>query len=78
MVAAGHRVTLLCGRADKSTDADEAEAAAGIEIRRAPIRYAQRMSYTKRLLVLRAYMRWAVREGKAMPRPTSCSRAPRH
>lgn len=70
IVAAGHEVTLLCGKLDRSRDADlEEAAAAGIAIRRAPILYSQKQSYLRRLWTFQRYMRWAVRAGKEVDRP---------
>jgi glycosyltransferase involved in cell wall biosynthesis len=70
LVARGHDVTLLCGHTEGAADADiELAREAGIVIHRAPVCYGHRMSYTRRLLAFHAYMRWAVRTGKACRDP---------
>jgi glycosyltransferase involved in cell wall biosynthesis len=69
LVSAGHEVTLLCGRLDRSSDADVEDAErAGIRIQRAPILYSQRFSYLQRMVVFRRYMTWAERTGRDLPR----------
>jgi len=70
LVERGHDVTLLCGHTEGAADADiELAREAGIVIHRAPVRYGHRMSYSRRLLAFHAYMRWAVRTGKACRNP---------
>ncbi len=70
LVERGHGVTLLCGHTEGAADADIALARdVGIAVHRAPVRYGHRMSYSRRLLAFHAYMRWAVRTGKACRDP---------
>ena len=70
LVTRGHRVTLLCGRLDRSSEEDvRAARDAGIELRQAPILYSQRYSYARRLVAFGRYMAWAVAEGTRIERP---------
>lgn len=70
LVAWGHDVTLLCGRMDRSHQADvDLARAAGLDIHQGDIGYSQALSYSERLLAFRRYMRWAAATARTVPRP---------
>lgn len=70
LVQMGHEVTLLCGTSKKSSPQDVEDAKrVGIDLHRAPVIYNHNFSYFKRLLSFRDYMKWAIHEGKSLPKP---------
>lgn len=70
LVRMGHEVTLLCGMTDLSKPEDVIAAREeGITILQAPIHYSQRLSYFKRMVSFRRFMKWAVRTGKELSPP---------
>jgi lipopolysaccharide/colanic/teichoic acid biosynthesis glycosyltransferase/glycosyltransferase involved in cell wall biosynthesis len=70
LVRLGHSVTVLCGTFEAATATDfDTAVAAGVEIVRSPIAYGQAQTTTRRLLTFHRYMRWALRQGKRLPRP---------